>query len=452
MVYHTPSIILKFQMENPLFTWYFFHDLWRVSIFLPPKRPWSTGHPLRRSIELSPTDRENKHPWGRGNGSWCLVKVKVILIWNLTGMFAWTVTPKTPKIQRTPYYAFLISARVHLNFGECGVKKQHSIQYCECPDRSCFVWSNKANVVYLVMLLVGQHIAAEKYCKSIAKAPPLFTCCVLVSITTKMFIHYTSKKQICFLILHILWYNVSWSRSMVVASTFQVQGEVHVIVSPVLWKPPAFVWLPSLTGQTRCGFGWGKAMPACLSGWRLSEPSRGPEKRNTTSQRSDVSQGIYVQIEIAKHQNTNQLRKKYQIPNNKTRTYWSSSSLYIYLSRFYFTMMISIFHYIKWSKCFLISWSRISATILTLTLESFQYLLATCYACQQLLTFFLPKRGTIEYIFLCQKCLLHHSKETWNTFGNGLLDLTTVPTAQHGLCFCGVTFHIVGLCLRCTGG
>lgn len=42
-----------------------FDDLWRVLIFLPPKRPWSTGHPLRRSTELSPTDRE-KNILGEG--------------------------------------------------------------------------------------------------------------------------------------------------------------------------------------------------------------------------------------------------------------------------------------------------------------------------------------------------------------------------------------------------
>lgn len=163
----------------------FLHDIWWPLVgfdFLPPKRPWSTGHPLRRSIELSPTDRE-KNILGKGHrtGSWRLVKVKVILIWNLTGMFAWTVTLQTPKIQRTPYYACLISATVHLNFGECGVKKQHSIQYCECPDRSCFVWSNKANVVYQVLLLVGQHIIAaektlQKHCKGTSAIHMLCSC------------------------------------------------------------------------------------------------------------------------------------------------------------------------------------------------------------------------------------------------------------------------------------
>ena len=34
-------------------------------IFLPPKTPWSTGHPLRRSTGLSPTDRE-KYTLGEG--------------------------------------------------------------------------------------------------------------------------------------------------------------------------------------------------------------------------------------------------------------------------------------------------------------------------------------------------------------------------------------------------
>lgn len=131
------------------------------------------------------------------------------------------------------------------------------------------------------------------------------------------------------------------------------------------------------------------------------------------------SQGFYVEIEIAKHHNRKQLRKKIPDTNNKTRTYWSSSSLYIYLSRFYFTMMISILHYIKWSNRFLISWSRISATILTLTPESFQYLLATCHACQQLLTFFLPKRENYWIHFCLPEvfAVKQHSKEMWNTFG-----------------------------------
>ena len=207
---------------------------------------------------------------------------------------------------------------------------------------------------------------------------------------------------------------------MVVAITFQIQGEVHVIALPVLWKPPAFVWLPSKPAAVLSGDG---AMPVCLSGWRLSEPSRGPEKRNTTSQRSDVSEGIHVQIEIAKHQNTNQLRKKIPDTNNKTRTYWSSSSLYIYLSRFYLTMMISILHYIKWSNRFLISWSRISATILTLTPESFQYFLATCHACQQLLTFFLPKRENYWIHFCLPEVFAvkqHSNRKVKHLWLNGL--------------------------------
>ena len=53
--------------------------------------------------------------------------------------------------------------------------------YCECPDRSCFVGSNKANVVYLVMLLVGQHIIAaekilQKHCKSTSAIHMLCSC------------------------------------------------------------------------------------------------------------------------------------------------------------------------------------------------------------------------------------------------------------------------------------
>ena len=181
MVYHTPSIILKFQMENPLFTWYLM--TFGGFRFLTTKKAL-VNRASTSSINRIVTYRSRKKTsLGKGyrNGSWRLVKVKVILIWNLTGMFAWTVTLQTPKIQRTPYYAFLISARVHLNFGECGVKKQHSIQYCECPDRSCFVWSNKANVVYRVMLLVGQHIIAaekilQKHCKSTSAIHMLCSC------------------------------------------------------------------------------------------------------------------------------------------------------------------------------------------------------------------------------------------------------------------------------------
>lgn len=52
----------------------FLHDIWWPLVgfdFLPPKRPWSTGHPLRRSIELSPTDRE-KNILGEGTSYWVM--------------------------------------------------------------------------------------------------------------------------------------------------------------------------------------------------------------------------------------------------------------------------------------------------------------------------------------------------------------------------------------------
>lgn len=194
-VYHTPSIILKFQMENPLFTLY--HIWWPLAgfDFLTTKKAL-VNRASTSSINRIVTYRSRKkHPWGRdivmGHGAWWKWKS----FWS--EMFAWTVTLQAPKIQRTPYYAFLISARVHLNFGECGVKKQHSIQYCECPDRSCFVWSNKANVVYLVMLLVGQHIiAAEKILQKALQKHLRYSHVVFLSASRQRcsYKHHTSKK------------------------------------------------------------------------------------------------------------------------------------------------------------------------------------------------------------------------------------------------------------------
>ena len=83
-------------------------------------------------------------------------------------------------------------------------------------------------------------------------------------------------------------------------------------------------------------------------------------------------------------------------------------------------------------------------------------------------SFFLKEDYWIHFCLPEVFAVKQHSKETWNSLvkwpsrphhsGSPLCCtkrspfLTTVPTAQHGLCFCGVTFHIVGLCLRCTGG
>lgn len=103
-----------------------FDDLWRVFWFLTTKKAL-VNRASTSSINRIVTCRSRKtHPWGRdiimGHGAWWKWKS----FWS--EMFAWTVTLQAPKIQRTPYYAFLIFARVHLNFGECGVKKQHRLQ------------------------------------------------------------------------------------------------------------------------------------------------------------------------------------------------------------------------------------------------------------------------------------------------------------------------------------
>ena len=60
----------------------------------------------------------------------------------------------------------------------------------------------------------------------------------------------------------------------------------------------------------------------------------------------------------------------------------------------------------------------------------------------------LPKKRNyiLDTFLFARKCLLLGNVKNRETSEH-----MAFSTPQQGLCFCGVTFHIVGLCLRCTG-
>ena len=117
-------------------------------------------------------------------------------------------------------------------------------------------------------------------------------------------------------------------------------------------------------------FRWGNPCIACLSFWLKAFRTESRTFRGCFNQPKEwCFTGIYGQFEIAKHQNTNQLGKKYQQQNKKLLI------LLILIDPLHLLVEVLFYydefhlHYIKLSHHFLISWSCISETILTLTPE-----------------------------------------------------------------------------------
>lgn len=356
--------------------------------------------------------------------------------------------------ERTPYSAFLISARVHLNFGECGVKKQHSMQYCECPDRSCFLWSNKANVVYLVMLLVGQHIIAaekilQKHCKSTSAIHMLRSCQ-----------HHNKDVHTWYIQQANLLPNSTYSTVSCILKPIHGRRDhlpntrwssCHCITCPSKTPSSCVVAVPHRPNPL--WFEWGK--PCLLVFLAEGFPNRVADlQRNPTSQRSDVSQGSTYKLKSLNIKIRTNSEKKKQIPTTQQepidphRASTSTCRGFILLwFPFFITsndQTVSSFPGVASLQLFL-HWLRKVSNICWLHVM---------HVNSSWPSFFL-KEGTywihfcLPEVFAVKKHSKRNVKHLWL---NGLLDLTTVPTAQHGLCFCGVTFHIVGLCLRCTGG
>ena len=194
------------------------------------------------------------------------------------------------------------------------------------------------------MLLVGQHvIAAEKSMKQSCKSTSAIH--NLCSCEGHSKHDHTSKKQIC--LLHILQYIVSCilkpihgrrdhlpNRSKVWNSLVQFlfvslchlsfeKTQLFMVLIPHRLNPLHFVW--------------GNPCIACLSFWLKAFRTESRTFRGCFNQPKEwCFTGIYGQFEIAKHQNLQTSWEKNT--NNKTRSYWSSLILYIYLSRSCFTM------------------------------------------------------------------------------------------------------------------